>query len=209
MKNEGSNLSAKKCEFFLTSVTCGRIIDAEGETIDPSRLSGLQSIHVPQTAGELCEYVYCLQWMSGCIPDFAERVAPLRAILEEAYNIKGSRKKRAIQNTPLSHLAWGADHESAFQDTQYQIQQSIKLSHRKSEMELCVFTDASDKFWAEVVTQFDPKELKKPHSEQRHEPLAFLSSSFNKTQCSWSTFEKEAFSILKVFQKMDYLLLAE
>ncbi len=76
-------------------------------------------------------------------------------------------------------------------------------------MELCVFTDASDKFWAAVVTQCDLKELKNRHSEQRHEPLAFLTSPFNKTQCGWPTFGKEAFSILNVFQNMDYLHLAE
>lgn len=99
-------LSARKCKVFLCEVSwCSRIIDGQGGRFDPARLSGLQKIFMPKTAGELCEYVYCLQWMSPSIPNFAARIAPLREVLEEAYKYAGSRKKRAIKSLLLSNLS--------------------------------------------------------------------------------------------------------
>lgn len=203
-------LSAKKCLFFLREVTwCGRIVDEDGVRFDPSRLSGLQKTSLPRNAGELCEYVYCLQWMSTAIPNFIERIAPLRDILEAAYKKAGSRKKRAIRGISLSDLAWGPEHETAFLDLQTQIRQSVKLSHRKQGWDVCVFTDASELFWSGVITQCRKGDLDKDTENQRHEPLAFLGSVFSKTEQRWTTFEKEAFAIFQSFKKMDYLLLVE
>lgn len=203
-------LSASKCQFFLTEVHwCGRIIESKGVRFDPSRLSGLQKILLPRTAGELCEYVYCLQWMSTAIPGFAERIAPLRAILENAYTQVGSRKKKAIQSIPLTNLAWGTIHENAFHDLQSQISQATTLVHRKSDWEICVFTDASEVLWAGVITQRPRSELEKEHLEQKNEPLAFLSAAFNDTERGWSTFEKEGYAILKLLGKLDYMFLVE
>lgn len=45
-----------------------------------------------------------------------------------------------------------------------------RTSERFAREEQCVYTDASDKFWAQ--------ELKKATTEQHHEPLAFLSGEF-------------------------------
>lgn len=50
-----------------------------------------------------------------------------------------------------------------------------------------------------------PEHLKRPVADQRHEPLAFLSSSFKGAEVGWSTFEKEGFAIFQTFEKMDYL----
>ena len=83
------------------------------------------------------------------------------------------------------------------------------MAHRRKDWELCVFTDASDVFWAGVLAQCPKEELDKDLAEQRLEPLAFLGAAFNKTECGWTTFEKEAFDIYQVFKKVDYLLMVE
>lgn len=92
---------------------------------------------------------------------------------------------------------------------QSHIQESVKLAHRKRDMELCIFTDASDAHWAGVVTQCDKVKLSKLPMEQKYQPLAFLGSAFDKTQRSRSTVEKDAFAILQTFKNTDYLLLKE
>lgn len=116
--------------------------------------------------------------MSNAIPDFTERIAPLRTLLEEAYSRSGSRKKKSIQKYSVISLGWGSEHDSAFKDLQEQLQIAVKLAHRNPELDLCAFTDASDRFWAGVVTQCQAGEVEKVVTEQRHTPYAFLSGDF-------------------------------
>ena len=203
-------VSAVKSELFSTSVKwCGRIIDESGVKFDPRNLSGIREMTYPETAGELSQYVHCLQWMSHSIPDFANRTAPLRELIEAAYKHSGKRTTRSIKNIPLSSLSWGPKHEVTFNSLQESLRQAVKLSHPNPKKEKCVYTDASETHWAAVVTQCDQGELQKPVEEQRYEPLAFLSSSFKDSELHWSTFEKEGFAIYQTFQKLDYLLLGQ
>ena len=73
---------------------------------------------------------------------------------------------------------------------------------------MCVFTDASDMFWSAVITQFAPGDIDKPVPEQHRKPLAFSGSQFKKAELSWTTFEKEGFSIFQTFTKLDYILMS-
>lgn len=70
---------------------------------------------------------------------------------------------------------------------------------------LCLYTDASDKFWSAVVTQTSPTDLMKPVEVQVHEPLAFLGAALRNAECNWSTFEQEGFAIYQAFKKLDFL----
>ena len=44
---------------------------------------------------------------------------------------------------------------------------------------------------------------------QRHEPLAFLSGTFNRSQKHWSVIEKEAFPIVEAVERLRQLLLRD
>lgn len=112
-------VSLPKSTFFTQELKwCGRIVDKKGVRLDPSKLDGLKNCSSPQTAAELCEYVHCLNWMSPGIPDFAERIAPLRVLLEEAHKRSGSRTKKSIQKYSVQSLGWGPQHEQAFESLQ-------------------------------------------------------------------------------------------
>jgi len=106
-------------------------------------------------------------------------------------------------------LAWRAEHENTFHDLQAQITEVAKLAHREDDWDVCVFTDASDAYRGRGCNTMSVLQLTKDPIEQTHEPLAFLSAGFNATEHGWNKFEKEAFVIVQVFKKMDYLLLAE
>lgn len=116
--------------------------------------------------------------MSLAIPYFAVRSAPLTKVLEEAYTHYGRRTKTSIRNIPLSSLFWGAIQEKTFLQLQDTLRKSVKLSYPKPDMELCVYTDASDKYRSAVVTPHK-SELDLPTSEQQHETLAFLGGASN------------------------------
>ena len=177
--------------------------------MDPTKVSALQEWDTPQTAGELCQFVNCLRWMSNSIPQFAKRSSILVDVLEEAYKRSGRRTKRSIQNIKLQTLSWGKMHTEAFKDLQDTIRNSVMMAFPSPDKRICVYTNASDCFWSAVITQVEENELKKPLGKQMHEPLAFLGAAFKGAERNWSTFENEAFAIYQAFKKMDYLFYSD
>lgn len=177
--------------------------------MDPLRKSALQELDLPQTAGELSQFVNCLRWMSNSIPQFAERSAPLTDVLEEAYTRSGRRTRKSIQSMLLRTLSWGDKHVSAFRSLQDSIRNAVLMSFPKRDKRLCLYTDASDRHWSAVVTQVDPAELRKPVEKQQHEPLAFLGAAFKGAELNWSTFEQEGFAIYQAFKRLDYLFYSD
>jgi hypothetical protein len=49
-------------------------------------------------------------------------------------------------------------------------------------MRICVLTDASDRFYADFVTQMHEEHLDLTMEEQDHQPLAFLSGGLKSAQ---------------------------
>ena len=45
-----------------------------GYEMDPSRIDWLKDLTMPETAGELCQYVHCCRWMATAIPPFNVRI---------------------------------------------------------------------------------------------------------------------------------------
>ena len=205
----GLFLSATKSTFFSRSIRwCGRLISADGYKLDPARIADLRSMREPLTAAELAEFIYCCRWMAIAIPDFSRRVAPLTSILEKSYSISGKRTKRSIRNIKLSRLSWGPTHSTAFNSLQESLNSAVKLSYLDPQKEVCIYTDASERYWSAVVTQVKKEDLQLSTEDQKHEPLAFLGSEFKGAECGWTTFEKEAYAIFQTFEKLDYLLMS-
>ena len=196
-------ISAKKSHLFTKDVIwCGRKVSAEGYTIKPSRMDWLRELAMPETTGELCQFVHCSRWMEISIPAFQERVLPLTEVLELAFEQTGKRKKKSIQNIPLSTLRWGDEGRKAFLSLHTSILHATKLGYPKEDKVLCLYTDASDKYWSGVVTQISEEQLQFPLEEQQHEPLGFIGKAFSSTEERWTTCEKEGFAILKSFVKL-------
>ena len=57
-----------------------------------------------------------------------------------------------------------------------------------------------------MITQVPFTDLAKPHVDQRHEPLGFLSDQFTGSQLGWSTLEKEAFAVMETTNRMHWIL---
>lgn len=76
-------------------------------------------------------------------------------------------------NTVIS-LNLNREHDDAFNDITQQLLETVKLSHHDSRKPVCIYTDASDAFWASVVTQCEHCDLRIPSSSQMREELAFL-----------------------------------
>ena len=201
-------LNAKKCHFFQDSIKwCGRIIDKHGIKQDPERIIALSSIPTPTTAQQLQQFVCACNWMRVSLPNFTEVIAPLRQILEVAYQTVGKRTSAAVKNVKLEALGWTTIHDTAFQSVISLLKTSVTLAHPNPEYAFCVFTDASLDFWSAVITQIPHDDLNLPFEDQNHEPLAFISGAFKNAASRWAIVEKEAFPIVEVCSKYAWLLL--
>jgi RNase H-like domain found in reverse transcriptase len=100
-------------------------------------------------------------------------VAPLQAALAKVFEDKSRRTKKAAAAVSLLHL-WGPEEQAAFKDLQAAIIESMTLAFPDPYKRICVLTDASDRFYAGLVTQIDEEQLDLPMEEQDHQTLSFL-----------------------------------
>jgi hypothetical protein len=107
----------------------------------------------------------------------------------------------------LLHLL-GPEEQATFKDLHAAIMVSMTLAFPDQDKRICVLTDASDRFYAGLVTQIHEKQLDLPIEEQDHQPLAFLSGEVKGTQLRCTVLEKEGFTIVDTVTKVDYLLLS-
>ena len=133
-------ISITKCQIFRQLVRwCGQIIESKGVQFDPRNQSGLQGIELPISAGELCEYVQCLPWMSYSIPNLPNRISPLKKALSEAYTKSGSGTMKYIQRIQLSSLTWEPEHKAVFRNFQDEIKNMARLAHRDPKNSMLVY----------------------------------------------------------------------
>jgi RNase H-like domain found in reverse transcriptase len=125
-------------------------------------------------------------------------VAPRQAALAKVFEGKNRR----------CYTFWGPEEQAAFKDLQAAIMDSMTLAFPDPDKRICVLTDASDRFYAGLVTQIHEKQLDLPMEEQDHQPLAFFSGEFKGAQLRWTVPEKEGFAIVDTVTKVDYLLLS-
>jgi RNase H-like domain found in reverse transcriptase len=170
-------------------------------------MEALQTMQEPQNGADLVQYVAAVNWMRSAIPNYSKRVALLQAALAKVFEGKTRRTKKAAAAVSLIHL-WGPEEQAVLKDLQAAIIASMTLEFTDPDKRICVLTDASDRFYAGLVTQIDEKQLGLPMEEQDHQPLAFLSGEFKGAQLRWTVPEKEGFAIIDTVTKVDYLLLS-
>jgi RNase H-like domain found in reverse transcriptase/Integrase zinc binding domain len=90
---------------------------------------------------------------------------------------------------------------------QKQLKKLTVVAHPDPEKVLCVFSDASDKYFSGVITQIPKGDLDLPVAEQHHQPLAFSSGAFKGAELRWGTPEKEGYALVQTVLTFDYLLL--
>jgi RNase H-like domain found in reverse transcriptase len=176
-QEHGLKLHASKCVLFATMVRYGgRLI--QGWCAFRSKEYGSAADNAkPQNGADLAQYVAAVNWMRSAIPNYSKRVAPLQAALAKVFEDKSRRTKKSAAAVSLLHL-WGPEEQPAFKDLQAAIMESMTLAFPDPGKRICVLTDASDRFYAGLVTQIDEEQLDLPMEEQDHQPLAFLSGEF-------------------------------
>ena len=206
-KEYNLKLHPAKCVLFTRQIRwCGRIISAKGVTFDPRHIDGIQNMDEPSNGAELQQFICAMQWMRNAIPTFSTIIQPLTDFMESIYASAGSRKKSAVSRVLLFKSGWSSKESDAFRLAKSALEHQVTLAHRNVDCRLCVYTDASDFLWSGMVTQIPFEDIKKPHADQRHQPLCFLSGQFKGASFGWSTLEKEASAIMSTVERMHWLL---
>lgn len=206
---KGFKISAKKTIFFAKSVKfCGRIFSESGVKFDTAAVETVLKMKEPVTADELRSYVCTVNWFRLAITRFAEQVAPLQELLRTALQTVKSSKLNKLVSVKLKDIGWSAEHSSAFQKLNKSLAHAAELAYPPTDdaHRVCVYMDASKYHWAAVITVVHKTELDKPHLEQAHKPLAFLSGTFVGSMLKWPTVEKEAFAFREVCERYMWLL---
>jgi hypothetical protein len=126
----------------------------DGLRFGPNNMVALQTMHEPQNGADLVQYVAAVNCMRSAIPNYSKRVAPLQAALAKVFEGKSRRTKKAEAAVSLLHL-WGPEEQAAFKYLQAAIMESMTLAFPDPDKRICVLTDASDRFYAGLVTQID------------------------------------------------------
>ena len=92
---------------------------------------------------------------------------------------------------------WTPEHQAAFTHLKDAIVQAPILHYPNPNITYIIYTDASDDACGAQLSQ--------EHNGTKF-PVAFLSHTFSKTQCKWSTTEQEAFGVYYAITKWNYYL---
>jgi RNase H-like domain found in reverse transcriptase len=91
----------------------------------------------------------------------------------------------AAEQVSLLHIR-GPVEQAAFKYLQAAIMESLTLAFPDPDKRICVLKDASDRFYAGLMTQVHEEQLDLQMEEQDHQPLAFLSGEFKGAQLRWT-----------------------
>ena len=85
---------------------------------------------------------------------------------------------------------------------------AVTLYHPRPGCHVLTFPDASECHWGSFVTQVPDAEKHQnlPVEDMTHEPLAFLSGTFQESQMRWATIDKEGFAIVSTFRRLEHFL---
>eukprot|EP00474_Spongospora_subterranea_P007445 CRZ07903.1 hypothetical protein [Spongospora subterranea] len=128
---------------------CGQVYSEKGISPYPRRIQALSNFGLPQTAGDLMQFVCAVTWLSSSIPDFSRKVNPLRHLLESALSLAPVRTKKFASRILL--LDFGESHRAAFNSIIDAIKHAVTLSYPSDDLVPCLFTDASKNFWRVIL----------------------------------------------------------
>jgi len=201
----GLKLHPGKLILFALSVHfCGRIFDSKGVRFDPRNLKALQDMKYPTTGGELQQFMCATNWMRMGIPNYAATISSLHTLMEEIYKAVGKRTKKAVSKIQIGDK-WKQEHSDSFDAIRKYLQNAITLACPKPNYTRCLFTDASEGYWAAILTQIPEDQVGILVEDQNHEPLGFLSGAFTKHSSHWSIVEKEAYAVVFSMEQFHYM----
>lgn len=181
LRSHGLKLKLKKCSFLKTETNyLGFVINTDGIKPDQKKVEAIRSLPSPTCVKEVRSFIGMCSYYRRFIPNFSKIAEPIITLT----------KKHA-------HFKWSEGHQQAFDYLKDSLTVVPLLSYPNPNLPYVLYCDASDTCIGSCLTQMCDGEEK---------PIYYLSHKLSKSQCSWSTVVKEAYSIHYSLQKLDFYL---
>ena len=123
----GLKLNRDKCKFYQPSVKfLGKIIDKNGQRIDPSALDAIVNMPAPKDRHALRSFLGHMSYIGRHVPDVRKARAPLDDLMKED-----------------AKFVWGSEQAKAFETCKLAAGNAATLAHFDKNLPLVLTTDAS------------------------------------------------------------------
>ncbi|MCG7882618.1 MAG: reverse transcriptase, partial [Candidatus Thiodiazotropha endolucinida] len=190
LRLHGLKLKLKKCSFLQAETQyLGFIINAQGVSPDPQKVEAIRSLPTPTCVREVRSFIGMCSYYRRFIPNFSEIAEPV---------IDLTRK--------YARFKWTEKCQSSFDCLKQSLTVVPLLAYPDPNKPYTLYTDASNSCIGACLTQESEGNENFLPNIKNEKPIYYLSHKLSKTQCKWSTIEKEAFAIHYSLQKLDYYL---
>jgi transposase InsO family protein len=171
------SVNLKKCKFFKSEVkVLGFIVGQKGISIDPEKISVIQSLEKPKNVADLRSVLGVLSWLRRFVPNFAKIALPLTSLLSKSREWK-----------------WTNVEETALEELKKTFIQNAILVFPDFLKPFELSTDASGKAIGAVLTQ--DKRI-----------VQCVSRALTAAELNYTTTEKECLAIVFAIKKLRYYL---
>ncbi|XP_069095359.1 gypsy retrotransposon integrase-like protein 1 [Pleurodeles waltl] len=177
LRERGMTVSRSKCKFLCTEIEYfGHTLSADGIKPKEDLLKAIREVPRPKNKDTLKSFLGLSEYYSRFIMDYAGMVEPLRKLL---------RKKVKFE--------WSHEQETAFINVTNAILKAPALQHYDTKGRNRITVDASATGIGAVFTQIvSGKEV----------TVAFVSRMLRKSECFYSTIEREALACVWAVEKL-------
>ena len=176
----------EKVQMFVDEVEfCGHVLGGGRRRPSPGKLKALEKWERPTTLTELRSFLGFCNWYHEYIDQFAEKAAPMMALLQ-VYKSEG---KAGSKKT----LKWTDESSRSFEEVKKALLVKLELNIMDPDKPFITHTDASDYAVGACLSQMVGDVEK---------PIAFWSRKLTSEQRKgWSPREKETYAIVEALQK--------
>lgn len=171
MRDFNLKLQPEKCEFLRREVAyLGHIISEDGVKPNPDKIKAVTMFPIPQTPKDVKSFLGLVSYYRRFISDFSKTAKPLTSLLKK--------------DQPF---LWENQQQLAFEELKSKLTSAPVLCYPDFTKPFLLTTDASNHALGAVLSQG-------PLGKER--PVAYASRTLNKSECNYSTTEKELLAIL-------------
>ena len=182
IQTAGVTLNPEKCEFRKRQLKfLGHIIDENGISPDPDKISAIVEMKPPTNVSELRRFMGMINQLGKFSHNLAELTQPLRQLLSKS-----------------STWVWGPDQDKAFSQVKLELTQPTILTHYNPDAPTKISADASSFGLGAVLLQ---------KSKLGWKPVVFASRSLTDTETRYAQIEKEALATVWACEKFSTYVL--
>ena len=164
-------LQPDKCEFLRKEVSyLGHVITDKGVKPNPDKLKAVHEFPIPTSPKDIKSFLGFVSYYRRFIPDFSNIAKPLTNLLKK--NVE---------------FSWSNEHQLAFETLKNKLTSAPLLIYPDFSKSFILTCDASNYAISAILSQGDIGKDK---------PIAYASRTLNKSECNYSTTEKELLAIL-------------